>query len=174
MTIFTIGHSTRSLDDFIAALRRAGADCVVDVRRIPKSRRYPHFNIDALGPALASAGILYRHIAALGGRRGRHRGAPPSPNGLWREEGFRNYADYAATPEFRAGLDELLTLARERQPAVMCAEAVWWRCHRRIITDYLLVAGLEVEHILGIGKIEPARLTPGAVPQKDGGIVYPG
>jgi uncharacterized protein (DUF488 family) len=174
MTVFTIGHSTRSLDDFIAALRRAGADCVVDVRRIPRSRRYPHFNADALGPALADAGILYRHIAALGGRRGRRRDGLPSPNTLWREEGFRNFADYAATPEFHAGLDELLALARARQPAVMCAEAVWWRCHRRIIADYLLVAGVDVEHILGINKIEPARLTPGAVPQTSGGIIYPG
>lgn len=169
--IFTIGHSTRSVEEFIALLREADSDLVVDVRRFPGSRRHPQFNAERLAAALAASGIGYRHVAALGGRRA----APsdhPSRHTLWREPGFRNYAGYAETPEFRAGLDELLQLARSARPTIMCAEAVWWRCHRRIITDYLLAAGIEVRHILGAAKIEPARLTEGAAIEPDGTILY--
>ncbi len=172
MTLFTIGHSTRSLEAFIAALAEAKVDCVVDVRRFPRSRRHPQFNAETLAPALASAGIGYRHVEALGGRRGKRRDGA-SPNGLWREEGFRNFADYAETPEFRAALDLLLGLARQRRVAIMCAEAVWWRCHRRIIADYAINSGASVVHILDRGKTEPARLTPGAVARADGSILYP-
>lgn len=172
-TIFTIGHSTRSLAEFVALLREAGIALLVDVRSFPRSRTNPQFNPETLAPALAAAGIGYRHLPALGGRRGRRRDAPPSPNGLWRTAAFRNYADYAMTEPFRAGLAELLTLAREQRTAMMCAEAVWWRCHRRIITDHLLARGIPVAHIMGPGKIDAATQTPGARPQPDGTVLYP-
>jgi uncharacterized protein (DUF488 family) len=112
-------------------------------------------------------------MSALGGLRHRPKGAPPSPNGLWQNEAFQAYADYALTPPFRAALDELCRLAESRTSAIMCAEAVWWRCHRRIVTDYLLAYGADVRHIMALGKIEPATLTPGAEPQPDGTILYP-
>jgi uncharacterized protein (DUF488 family) len=173
MTVFTIGHSTRSVEELAALLAAAGADLVVDVRTVPRSRTNPQFNRDSLPDALAPAAIGYRHIAALGGLRGRSKATGPSPNGLWRNLSFRNYADYALTDAFRAGLDALLVLAETSTPALMCAEAVWWRCHRRLIADRLLVRGVPVRHILGPGKIEPARLTPGAVPGADGRLTYP-
>lgn len=173
MTVFTIGHSTRSIEDFIAALKAAGVGMLADIRRFPKSRRYPHFNGENLAPALAEAGIGYRHFPELGGRRGKRADGLPSPNTLWRQEPFRNYADYAETAEFRAAFDKLTALTREQTVAIMCAEAVWWRCHRRIVTDYLLAEGIEVRHILAQGKIEPASLTPGAEPHPDGTVLYP-
>jgi uncharacterized protein (DUF488 family) len=171
--IFTIGHSTRSIDELISLLRGAGVDLLVDVRTVPRSRFNPQFNTDALPAPLAEAGIGYRHLAALGGLRHHPKGAPPSRNTGWRSEPFRHYADYALTPPFRVGLDELLTLARDHTPAIMCAEAVWWRCHRRIVTDYLVIEGVEVRHIMDRGKIDPASLTPGTEPQSDGTILYP-
>jgi uncharacterized protein (DUF488 family) len=171
--IFTIGHSTRSAQELIALLREAGVDFLVDVRTVPRSRFNPQFNTDALPAPLAEAGIGYRHFAALGGLRHRPKGAPPSRNTGWRSEPFRNYADYALTPPFRAGLDELMVLSQGHTPAIMCAEAVWWRCHRRIVTDYLLTEGVEVRHIMDHGKIDPASLTPGAAPQPGGTILYP-
>ncbi|HXY99885.1 MAG TPA: DUF488 domain-containing protein [Stellaceae bacterium] len=169
MTVFTIGHSTRPIEDFIVLLTDAGVDCIADVRRFPGSRRHPQFNAEALARALEAAGIAYRHFPALGGRRGA--GSGPSPHTLWREAAFRNYADYAGTPEFRAAFAALLRLSGERVVAAMCAEAVWWRCHRRIIADYLIAAGEEVRHILD-GKIEPARLTPDATLTPEGGVLY--
>lgn len=172
-TIFTIGHSTRTIAEFIALLRQVNVDLLVDVRSIPRSRAMPQFNIDTLPDALAAAGIGYRHLSALGGRRHHPKGAPPSTNTFWREIAFRNYADYAETPVFHAGLDELIALARAHRCAIMCAEAVWWRCHRRIITDYLLAAGIPVEHIMGAGKVTPATLTPGARALADGTLRYP-
>ena len=171
MTIYTIGHSTRTFDDFLALLREHGIECVVDVRSIPRSRRYPQFNGDALATALEGVGIGYRHVPGLGGRRGRAKGTP-SRNTFWREEGFRNYADYAETAPFAAALDALRMLARERRVAIMCAEAVWWRCHRRIITDYLAAAGDEVRHIVGPGKSESAALTPEARALPGGKLRY--
>lgn len=171
--IFTIGHSTRSAAELIALLREAGVDFLVDIRTVPRSRFNPQFNTDVLPVSLAEAAIGYRHLAALGGLRHHPKGAPPSPNAAWRSEPFRNYADYALTAPFRGGLDELLALARDHTPAIMCAEAVWWRCHRRIVTDYLLVRGVEIRHIMAPGKLEAASLTPGAEPQPDGRILYP-
>ncbi len=171
--IYTIGHSTRTVDELAAMLREVGVDLLVDIRTVPRSRFNPQFNTDALPAPLAEAGIAYKHLAALGGLRHRPKDAPPSPNGAWRNEAFRNYADYALTPAFRAGLGDLLGLARTHTPAIMCAEAVWWRCHRRIVTDYLLAEGIEVRHILAQGKIEPASLTPGAEPHPDGTVLYP-
>jgi uncharacterized protein (DUF488 family) len=174
MTVFTIGHSTRTLDDFIAALNAAGVDSIADIRRFPYSRRYPQFNGESLALALAAVGIGYRHFPALGGRRGKRADGELSPNTLWREPAFRNYADYAETPEFRAAFDELTKMATAGTPAIMCAEAVWWQCHRRIVTDYLLAAGFAVEHIFDAKKREAATLTPGAVLRGDGTIRYEG
>jgi uncharacterized protein (DUF488 family) len=172
-TVFTIGHSTRTKDEFIALLREFEVDQIVDVRSIPRSRTNPQFNTDVLPQTLAEAGIGYRHLKALGGRRHRAKNAAPSPNTLWRNVSFRNYADYAATDAFRAGLDELHAIARDHRCAIMCAEAVWWRCHRRIIADYLLSDGDRVVHIMAPGHADPATLTPGADVLPEGGIVYP-
>ncbi len=172
-TIFTIGHSTRTIDEFEGLLRRVAVDLLIDVRSIPRSRTNPQFNADTLPGALAEVGIAYRHLPALGGLRHRAKGAIPSPNMFWRVAAFRNYADYAATPAFRLGLEELQTLARDNCCAIMCAEAVWWRCHRRIIADYLLAQGYPVAHIMGHDKIDPAKLTPGAQLLPDRTLVYP-
>jgi len=161
MLVHTIGHSRRSAEELGALLREADIDLLVDVRRFPRSRTNPQFNDEALAPFLKSRGILYRHLPSLGGRRGGNSKAP-SENTLWREAAFRAYADYAEGPEFRAGFEELLNLARHHRVAIMCAEAVWWRCHRRIIADYLIAASVEVRHILDHGKVESANLTEGA------------
>jgi uncharacterized protein (DUF488 family) len=171
VVIYTVGHSTRSIDELIAILSEADVTRVGDVRAFPMSRRHPQFNKDTLSAALPEAGIDYRHLAALGGRRSARKHA--SRNGLWKVEAFRHYADYAETPAFRAALDELDALARERPTAFMCAEAVWWQCHRRLIADYMLVRGWRVVHLMGPGIRQDAVVTPGAVPQADGTIWYP-
>jgi uncharacterized protein (DUF488 family) len=157
----------------IALLQGVGCDRLVDIRSVPRSRTNPQFNGDALPEALAAAGIGYLHIKALGGLRHHPKGAPPSPNRLWHNDSFRNYADYAMTAPFRAGLEALCDLAEKHHCAIMCAEAVWWRCHRRIVADYLLVRGITVIHLLGKGRRDPAALTPGARPLPDGTILYP-
>ena len=163
--VFTIGHSTHSFDEFAALLAHEGVEHIVDVRKLTGSRRFPQFNADALAPALDSVGIGYQHIAALGGRRGRTLDkGEPSLNGYWTNDSFRRYADYALTDDFAAGMAELRQTSQATRCALMCAEAVWWRCHRRIITDYLLLEGREVRHILGKARAEPASMTPGAEP----------
>ena len=172
-TIFTIGHSTRPIAEFLALLQQVAVDLLVDVRSIPRSRTNPQFNADALPETLAAAGISYQHLPALGGLRHRKKGAAPSLNTFWRVAAFRNYADYAATKAFRTGLNELRALSRDNRCAIMCAEAVWWRCHRRIIADYLLAQGVPVMHIMGLDKIDPAKLTPCAQALPDGTVVYP-
>jgi uncharacterized protein (DUF488 family) len=172
-TVYTIGHSTRPIAEFEGLLQQASVDLLVDVRSIPRSRTNPQFNSDTLAATLGDIGIAYRHLAALGGLRHRKQGVAPSLNTFWRVVAFRNYADYAATEEFRMGLDELRTFARGYCCAIMCAEAVWWRCHRRIISDYLLAGGVPVMHIMGPGKIERANLTPGARLQPNGTLLYP-
>jgi len=172
-TILTIGDSTRPIADFLTLLQQVGVDLLVDVRSIPRSRTNPQFNADALPGPLGDAGIRYRHLSALGGLRHRKKGAPPSLNTFWHVAAFRNYADYAATEAFQTGLNELRALSRDNCCAIMCAEAVWWRCHRRIIADYLLTQGVPVMHIMGLDKIDPAKLTPGARAQPDGTLVYP-
>jgi len=171
MIVHTIGHSTRTTAELVGLLREGGVELVADVRRFPRSRTNPQFNAEALGPALDQDGIGYRHLAALGGRRSAVGAHAPSRNTLWRQAAFRAYSDYAETAEFRDSFEALLDLAREHSVAIMCAEAVWWRCHRRIIADYLLVRGVEVRHILGPGKIQPAALTPGATVE-EGRVVY--
>ena len=148
-TFFTIGHSTRTIAEFVDLLQESRVDFVVDVRSMPRSRTNPQFNGDSLPEALVLWQIGYEHIAALGGLRRKTWSAEPSPNGYWRVRSFRNYADYALTEPFAAGLAQLKALGTRHRCAIMCAEAVWWRCHRRIITDYLLGQGEHVMHILG-------------------------
>jgi len=172
MIVHTIGHSTRTTGELVALLREGGVELVADVRRFPRSRTNPQFNAEALGPTLGKESIGYRHMPALGGRRSAAGAKAPSRNTLWREAAFRAYSDYAETAEFREGFEALLALARGQSVAIMCAEAVWWRCHRRIIADYLLARGVEVRHILGPGKIEPASLTPGASVEAEGKLSY--
>jgi uncharacterized protein (DUF488 family) len=137
--IFTIGHSTHPIAQFLTLLQQVGVDLLADVRSILRSRTNPQFNADALSEALGKAGIRYRQLPSLGGPRHRKKGEPPSVNIFWQVAAFRNYADYAATDSFRTGLNELRALSRDNCCAIMCAEAVWWRCHRRIITDYLII-----------------------------------
>ena len=154
-------------------LQQVEAGLIVDVRSIPRSLTNPQFNAEAMPASLATWQIGYRHIQTLGGLRGRSKDRGPSPNTFWENLSFRNYADYAGTDAFRAGLTELRQLGHERACAIMCAEAVWWRCHRRIIADYLLSAGERVFHIMGAGKVVAAVLTPAAVRQPDGTLIYP-
>lgn len=169
----TIGHSTRGLDEFLSMLRAARVGLLVDVRSFPRSRTNPVFNIDRLPADLAAVQIGYRHCPALGGRRPRQAGIDETLNALWRVRAFHNYADYALGPEFAAAFEELLRLGRHRRSALMCSEAVWWRCHRRIITDYLLLNGCSVDHLMGPSHTEHATPTPGAQRTDDGKIVYP-
>ncbi len=170
---FTIGHSTRRLEEFVELLKEVQIDLVADIRTVPRSRTNPQFNKDTLPGALAAFDISYEHMASLGGLRGKLRDVPSDVNGFWTNESFHNYADYALSEPFHAGLARLLDEGRDRRCTVMCSEAVWWRCHRRIVADYLLAAGRTVLHIMGEGRLEPARLTPGAVVQPGGTVVYP-
>ena len=170
--IYTIGHSTRSLEEFVDILRDGGVGCVVDVRSIPRSRTNPQYNLDTFPEALAGWQIRHRFIAELGGRRSRQKDVDPDVNGFWQNQSFHNYADYALSDTFQEGLRQLEEIAAATPCAVMCSEAVWWRCHRRIIADYLLSGGRSVLHLMGRGRIEPAKMTPGA--RKDGErVVYP-
>jgi uncharacterized protein (DUF488 family) len=162
--IFTIGHSTRPIGDFIELLVASHVDLVVDVRTIPRSRTNPQYNREALPQSLRRSRISYEHVAELGGRRPRQRDIGAGVNGFWQNQSFHNYADYAMGGGFRSGLARLRELGQVRHCVVMCAETVWWRCHRRIIADYLLAAGEHVFHILGPDKIVPATLTPAARP----------
>ena len=153
--IFTIGHSTRTLQELIEALRAHGVQTVADVRITPKSRRLPHFNIESLQVELPRHGIAYRHFKPLGGHRKPRR---DSINAAWRTEGFRGYADYMQTSDFEKAIDSLLDTARQSPTAIMCAEAVPWRCHRSLIADALLVRGWKVVHILGRDDARPHAL----------------
>ena len=170
---FTIGHSTRSITEFFGMLGGPEVRRIIDVRKMPMSRNNPQFNRDALAAALAPAGIGYDHIAALGGLRGKAPDLPSDLNGLWTNPSFHNYADYALSTAFHDGLGALRAIGHRQTCAVMCSEAVWWRCHRRIIADYLIARGETVFHIMSADRLEPARLTPGAAVQPDGRILYP-
>jgi uncharacterized protein (DUF488 family) len=143
------------------------------VRTVPRSRANPQYNQDVLAAELAPFQVGYLPIAELGGLRGRSHGVPPDVNGYWQNQSFHNYADYALSPSFMEGLEQLEKLADERTAAIMCSEALWWRCHRRIIADYLLLRGHEVFHLMGTDRIEPATITFGAREQ-DGRLIYPG
>jgi uncharacterized protein (DUF488 family) len=166
--IFTVGHSTRPQEELIAVLKEAGVALLVDVRRFPGSRRHPQFGKEALRAGLAEAGIAYRHEPDLGGRRDPR---PNSPNTAWRVAAFRGYADHMAGPEFRAAL-ERLTAPAPGPSAVMCAEAVPWKCHRQLIADALVARGVEVVHLLGVGQRQAHTLNPAAVLRPDGVLVY--
>jgi uncharacterized protein (DUF488 family) len=170
--VYTIGHSTRSIDEFLALIEAAHIERVIDVRAFPGSRAQPQFNGDVLEKVLADKGLGYRHLRELGGRRRRSPETPAALNAMWRNRSFHNYADYALTDDFQAALMTLSTWGRCAICAIMCAEAVWWRCHRRIIADYLIAAGHDVFHILGANQIERARLTSGAQ-VKDARVTYP-
>jgi len=158
--IWTIGHSTRGIDDFILLLKESKIGAIADVRMFPGSRRYPHFGREALAKSLEDAGIRYEHFPELGGRR---KASPDSKNTAWRNESFRGYADYMETEDFRKGIERLGETAKQDGPvAIMCAEAVWWRCHRSLISDYLKARGVEVLHILDHDKVEPHPFTSAA------------
>jgi uncharacterized protein (DUF488 family) len=163
LPIYTVGHSNRTFDDFVALLASAGVRQVVDVRRFPRSRTNPQYNLEALSETLPAHQVRYTIVPELGGRRSGRTEVPPEVNGHWRHPSFHAYADYALSEGFSAGLDRLRVLARETPSAIMCSEAVWWRCHRRIIADYLLLEGRDVLHLMGNGRIEKAVMTPGAV-----------
>jgi uncharacterized protein (DUF488 family) len=170
---FTIGHSTRPSKTFIGLLSEVDVHLVVDVRTVPRSRTNPQYNADVLPRSLMESQIGYEHIAALGGLRGRKSDMPLQTNAFWENQSFHNYADYAMSESFGAGLLRLRELGQARRCAIMCAEAVWWRCHRRIITDYLIVAGETVFHILGPHHIEKARLNEAATLNSAGTLSYP-
>jgi uncharacterized protein (DUF488 family) len=170
---FTIGHSTRPINDFIDLIRRADIRFVVDVRTVPRSRKNPDYNADILAATLSAFEIGYEHVATLGGLRARSRVVPPEMNSFWENQSFHNYADYAMGEEFRSGLARLRDIGHRATSVTMCAEAVWWRCHRRIIADYLIASGEIVLHILGPGHIGQARLSAGAALRADGALMYP-
>jgi uncharacterized protein (DUF488 family) len=167
-TIYTIGHSTRSLDELVTLLDENGVERLVDVRRYPGSRRYPHFSRESLSASLPANGIAYEHEPDLGGRRD---GAAGSLNGGWRNAGFRAYADYMMTAAFRDALDRVLEV--EIATALLCAEAVPWRCHRNLIADVLVARGVHVTHLLGPGSTSQHVLNAMARLRRDGSIVYP-
>jgi uncharacterized protein (DUF488 family) len=156
VVVFTVGHSTHGLDAFVALLRPHGVGAIADVRTIPRSRRYPQFNAGPLAAALASESIEYQHFPALGGLR---RPRPDSAHTAWTHPGFRGYADHMETAEFESGLERLLSCAAGRSMAVMCAEALWWRCHRRLLADALAARGVEVVHILASGAPQRHEIT---------------
>ncbi len=168
----TIGHSTRPIEEFVALLREAQVRLVVDVRTVPRSHTNPQYNRETFPDTLAQFQFGYEHIAELGGLRGHKRDVAPDVNGFWQNASFHNYADYALGESFRHGLARLREIGHATPCAIMCAEAVWWRCHRRIITDHLLAAGDTVFHILGHDHIEPAHMNEGAV-VKDHNVTYP-
>jgi uncharacterized protein (DUF488 family) len=170
---YTIGHSNHSTEALLALLRQAGVELVADVRSVPRSRFNPQFNTGALADTLRGAGVGYRHMPALGGLRGARKDGLPSPNSFWKEENYRNFADYAATPEFREALTELREAGKAQVCVILCAEADWRQCHRQILTDHLLAAGETVMHIGKDGSVERAAMAASAVAGADGAITYP-
>ena len=169
MTIFTIGHSTRSIEDFLALLARSKIERLVDIRAFPGSRRHPHFGRDMLARALPAAGIEYLHRPSLGGRRRLPPDAPPS---AWRNDSFRAYAEYMRTPEFHAALEELIELGAAKRTVIMCSEAVPWRCHRGLLADLLAARGVEVVQAIDAKHAAPHKVTPFAR-VRDGQVTYP-
>jgi len=167
--VMTVGHSTRTIEAFIQLLRAHGVKRVIDVRTVPRSRRNPQFSRDALGKRLHSARIHYRHLKALGGLRHAHR---DSQNLGWRNTSFRGFADYMQTAEFEKGLEKLIKLAKQEPAAMMCAEAVPWRCHRSLIADALLARGISVEHIMSGKRRNAHKLTPFACVEGER-VTYP-
>ncbi|MEV8338754.1 DUF488 domain-containing protein [Leucobacter sp. NPDC077196] len=171
--IFTIGHSNRALDEFVSLLRESSVALVVDVRKLPGSKTYPWFNEDQLAPALRESGIDFHRAAGLTGRRRVSKDVPFDVNAWWKNRSFHNYADHALSEEFTLSLAEVLQRSRSHRLAVMCSEAVWWRCHRRIIADHLLARGEDVRHILSEGHVNAAELSAGAVLAESDQVRYP-
>jgi uncharacterized protein (DUF488 family) len=169
--VLTIGHSNHPWDRFLGLLSRHGIEALLDIRRFPGSRKHPHFHRDELAAALPKSGIEYDWIEALGGRRPKQRGE--SPNRGLENRGFRNYADFMLTEEFREGAQKLLATGRGKRTAIMCAEGLFWRCHRRLVSDFLAANGVIVQHIMPGGELRPHTLTPGAVIE-GGQVAYPG
>lgn len=170
--IYTIGHSTRSIVEFVELLRFGSVATVVDIRHIPRSRTNPQFNQDSLPVTLSAWQINYERIEELGGRRKKSKAVPPEVNGFWTNQSFHNYADYALSEEFRDGLSHLKTLSLKQRCAIMCSEAVWWRCHRRFVADYLLYDQREVFHLMGSARIDIAKMNAAARPEGTS-LVYP-
>ena len=171
LELFTIGHSTHPLERFLALLVQHRIELVADIRRFPGSRKFPHFNRESLASALSDGGIDYCWIEALGGRR-HNKGGVQSENLGLRNESFRNYADYMRSDEFRKGLEQLLENAQHKRAAFMCSESLFWRCHRRLVSDYLLAKGITVQHIMPSGELHTHTLTDGARVE-EGEVTYP-
>ncbi|MGN6514462.1 MAG: DUF488 domain-containing protein [Rhizomicrobium sp.] len=172
LPVFTVGHSNRTISEFAALLQAGDVRHVIDIRRIPRSRANPDYNADVLPDALAPYRIACTRIEQLGGRRSSSRDVPPEVNAFWINRSFHNYADYALSGEFRGGFARLLDTAGKSRTAIMCAEALWWRCHRRIVADYLMSTGRTVFHLMDTDRVTPAKITDAAVPAKDG-LHYP-
>ena len=170
--LFTVGHSTHSEERFLELLLQHGIRVLADIRRFPGSRRFPQFNQENLASLLPGQGMEYRWIRELGGRREKMAGQEQSKNLGLRNESFRNYADYMATDSFRTGIHELLKDAENKPTAFMCSESLFWRCHRRLVSDYLLIKGVPIQHILPTGKLQPHTLTEGAKVDH-GELTYP-
>lgn len=171
--VYTVGHSNHDLDVFVQMLTDVGVTSLIDVRKLPGSTKYPHFNDDVLAEKLPEAGISYRRIEGLTGRRKVSTTVPFEVNAYWRVRSFHNYADHALGEEFAEALADLRGEATEHTTAFFCSEAVWWRCHRRIIADYLLAAGDDVRHLMGPGQVTEATFNEGAVVGADGKVRYP-
>jgi uncharacterized protein (DUF488 family) len=169
--VLTVGHSNQPLDRFLALLARHEVEALLDIRRFPGSRKHPHFSRDNLAAALPESGVEYHWLEALGGRR--HKQREESPNRGLENQGFRNYADYMLTDEFREGVEELLGVARRKRAAILCAEGLFWQCHRRLVSDFLVANGVKVQHIMPAGELRPHNLTGGAVIEGRR-VTYPG
>ncbi len=172
LRIFTIGHSNRTWEDFLALVKEFGIETVADIRRYPGSRKWPHFNREAMDGALKTNGINYLWFESLGGRRHGEKNTESKNTGL-RSPAFRNYADYMATEGFRGAIGKLLETAAASKTAIMCAEALYWRCHRKLVSDYLTLHNVEVKHILEQGKLLDHNLTAGAVVTEGCDVIYP-
>jgi uncharacterized protein (DUF488 family) len=170
---FTVGHSNRTLQDFVELLLCAEIRTLVDIRKMPRSRANPQFNEETFPGTLRNSGIAYEREAGLGGFRPRNQSVSEVVNGFWKNRSFHQYADYALSNDFQDALNRLIDHGQDGKSAVMCSEAVWWRCHRRIVADYLLARGETVLHVMSRERFEPAHLTPCAVIQSDGRVVYP-
>jgi uncharacterized protein (DUF488 family) len=173
LPFYSVGHSTRTIEAFVDLLRAGRVTIVADIRSVPMSRTNPQFNTDTLPKALAEFQTGYEHIAELGGLRGKAKAIESDINGFWENRSFHNYADYALTTSFNSGLNQLIALGREQRCAMMCSEAVWWRCHRRLVADNLIARGESVFHLMGKDKVNPATLTAGARVQKNRTVTYP-
>ena len=172
LPVYTIGHSTRSIAEFVELLHQGRVELLVDIRSIPRSRTNPQFNLDTLPEALSAWQIGHTRIEELGGRRKKSTTISPEVNGFWTNQSFHNYADYALSNEFRVGFSRLTELSVERRCAIMCSEAVWWRCHRRFVADYLLHDGRDVFHLMGAARVDPARMNT-AARAAGASLVYP-